>query len=267
VVVEFGNPLYQPVIDRWVAGASMPMDSVRLAWRNTGQLVVWDSPVYEQFFETIRRLNASRPVAEQLRIVLGDVPIHWAWTDSATQIPREFGYRDPITLEIIEHEVLGRNRKALVVIGAFHLPRLEARNGFQPGPLERASLGDALAQKRPGKAFLVWTVAGSTRLLADTLGNPPAGSLFLATNPRLMNVSSRVLGGPASAVAKHPILSRQIDAVLVLGQSDEIALPSPSIYTGEYAAELRRRARILNAYYGVDWFPGEVEKAIRGEKP
>ncbi|QRN94682.1 hypothetical protein JRI60_37025 [Archangium violaceum] len=57
IVVEFGNSRYQGVMDRYVAGESVPAEELRLAWRNTTQLLVWDSPLYEQFFTTVRDVS------------------------------------------------------------------------------------------------------------------------------------------------------------------------------------------------------------------
>ena len=37
IVVEFGNALYQPTMDRFVAGAAVENADLRLVWRNTTQ--------------------------------------------------------------------------------------------------------------------------------------------------------------------------------------------------------------------------------------
>jgi hypothetical protein len=108
IVVEFGNPLYQGLIDRYVAGESVPIDSVRLAWRNTTQLLAWDSPLYERFYETVRALNSARPRDRHIRIVAGDPPIDWSRTSRAEDIPRTYGFRDIETIRIIEREVLAK---------------------------------------------------------------------------------------------------------------------------------------------------------------
>src|SRR5580658_3259823 len=37
VVVECGNPLYQPLLDRYIAGEDVPLIDVRRVWRNADQ--------------------------------------------------------------------------------------------------------------------------------------------------------------------------------------------------------------------------------------
>ncbi|MGA7925059.1 MAG: hypothetical protein WCA20_03565 [Candidatus Sulfotelmatobacter sp.] len=37
VAVECGNSLYQPTLDRYIAGADVPLSEVRQVWRNTTQ--------------------------------------------------------------------------------------------------------------------------------------------------------------------------------------------------------------------------------------
>ncbi|MGA3347492.1 MAG: hypothetical protein ABSC33_00640 [Candidatus Sulfotelmatobacter sp.] len=35
IAVECGNSLYQPILDRYIAGANVPLPEVRQVWRNT----------------------------------------------------------------------------------------------------------------------------------------------------------------------------------------------------------------------------------------
>lgn len=51
IVVEFGNSLYQDVMDRFVRGEDVSYDALRQVWQNTTQPnAVWDRPIYEDFF-------------------------------------------------------------------------------------------------------------------------------------------------------------------------------------------------------------------------
>jgi len=87
IVVEFGNPLYQGAVDRFVSGEPVPYDSVRFAWRNTvvSPNTVWDSPVYEQFFQHIRQLNLRRDDGRQYRIVLADPKVRQLAREARTR--------------------------------------------------------------------------------------------------------------------------------------------------------------------------------------
>ena len=65
IVVEFGNALYQEVADRFVL-ENEPIANAELQriWRYTiGGGVLWDAPVYAQFFRNVRALNWMRPRA------------------------------------------------------------------------------------------------------------------------------------------------------------------------------------------------------------
>ena len=48
IVVEYGNSLYQKVVDRYIAGEDVPIEEVQKAWRNTMALGPV-SPVYPYF--------------------------------------------------------------------------------------------------------------------------------------------------------------------------------------------------------------------------
>lgn len=76
VVVEFGNARYQPLMDRFVNGENIDDSELRRVWQDTTQLnTVWDTPIYEEFFRTVREVNSSLPAERRLRVLLGDPPI------------------------------------------------------------------------------------------------------------------------------------------------------------------------------------------------
>ena len=78
IVVESGNSRFQDVVDAFVGGQPVPDTTLRQVWQNTTVAnFVWDRPIYEQFFRTVRDVNASLPKQKQLRLLLGDPPIDW----------------------------------------------------------------------------------------------------------------------------------------------------------------------------------------------
>src|SRR5215211_6782184 len=83
VVLEATNVRYQPILDRFIAGDSVPRDSLRLVWRNSTQLLLWDSPVYEELVETIRTANRKLPAGHKLRVLASDPPIDWSSVHTA----------------------------------------------------------------------------------------------------------------------------------------------------------------------------------------
>ena len=77
IVVEFGNALYQDVIDRFVQGQPSRI-KLRRVWQDTTQRgTVWDRPIYEAFYRAVRDVNATLPVERRLRVLLGDTPMDW----------------------------------------------------------------------------------------------------------------------------------------------------------------------------------------------
>ncbi|WNG34841.1 hypothetical protein F0U60_15160 [Archangium minus] len=83
----------------------------------------------------------------------------------------------PETFRLLDKEVLSQGRRALVIIGNGHLLRRSPLDDFQPRPLDNAGLADALAQRYPGKAFLVWTVDGDKSGSASRLASWRPGTL------------------------------------------------------------------------------------------
>ncbi len=81
IVVDFGNPLLQPVLDRYLLdGELIPRGLLRRVWDDTTRSVelTWDSPVYEQFFDAVRSVNANLPRDKRIHVSLADSPIDWA---------------------------------------------------------------------------------------------------------------------------------------------------------------------------------------------
>jgi hypothetical protein len=50
IAVECGNSLYQPILDRYIAGQDVPLTEVRQVWRNTTQPSCGFSTFYEELF-------------------------------------------------------------------------------------------------------------------------------------------------------------------------------------------------------------------------
>jgi hypothetical protein len=74
VAVECGNSLYQPALDRYIAGADVPLSEVRQVWRNTTQPMCGLSGFYEELFPLIRRINQALPPEKKLRVLACDSP-------------------------------------------------------------------------------------------------------------------------------------------------------------------------------------------------
>jgi hypothetical protein len=126
IVVETGNALYQDLMDRFIRGDDVPSESLRRVWQDTTQpFTTFDNPIYEEFFRTVRTVNATLPRSRQLRVLLGDPPMDWnrVTSDDRTAWNNAMAQRDSYPAGLIRREVLAARRHALVIYGGMHLQR------------------------------------------------------------------------------------------------------------------------------------------------
>src|ERR1035438_3495037 len=116
IAVECGNSLYQPILDRYVAGDDVPFTEVRKVWRNTTQPMCGMSGFFEQFFPLVRAINQKMPPGKRLRVLAGDPPIDWDQVKTF-QDYLKFTDRDVSVASVMEKEVLSKHRK----IGRAHV--------------------------------------------------------------------------------------------------------------------------------------------------
>jgi hypothetical protein len=122
IVIEFGNPLYQAVLDRYVNGEEVAHSELSQVWELTtqGQSSVWRSPIYEDLITTVRYVNRDLPLNRRLRIIAGDYPADAMYFQKMHPVDR-----DAAAANAIQREVLDKKHKALVIFGAMHLIRTE----------------------------------------------------------------------------------------------------------------------------------------------
>jgi hypothetical protein len=120
IEVEFGNSLYQPMLDRYIAGESVPFTEVQKVWRKTGQPASGASAFVEQFFPLVRALNQKLSPERRLRVLAGEPPVDWDQIKSMDDIIR-LVHRDASAASVMEKEVFSKHRKALMLYGTFHL--------------------------------------------------------------------------------------------------------------------------------------------------
>ncbi len=120
IAVECGNSLYQPVLDRYIAGEDVPFTEARKAWRNTSQFMCSTSAFFEQLFPLVRAINQKSPPGKRLRVLACDPPLDWDQIKSGTDFQKGFD-RDISAATVMEKEVLSKHRKALMLFGVYHL--------------------------------------------------------------------------------------------------------------------------------------------------
>jgi hypothetical protein len=121
IEVEFGNSLYQPMLDRYIAGEDVPFTDVQKVWRKTGQPANGASAFVEQFFPLIRALNRKLPPERRLRVLAGDPAVDWDQIKGIQDLMERHFDRDASIASVMEKEVLSKHRKALMLFGTFHI--------------------------------------------------------------------------------------------------------------------------------------------------
>jgi hypothetical protein len=121
IVVECGNPNYQPVLDQYIAGHAVQIEQLQLVWRNTTQPGRCDPRQHRELLDAVREVNRQLHPSRRIRVLAGDSPIDWAKIRRPEDMRPFLTRRDSDFAGVVEREVLSRHRKALLVIGAAHV--------------------------------------------------------------------------------------------------------------------------------------------------
>jgi hypothetical protein len=242
IVVEFGNSRYQDIMDRFVGGEDVPHAQLQQVWQNTTQAhEIWDVPIYEEFFQEVRKINAKLPRKRKLRVLLGDLPIDWdqikTFEDKLKAVRT-----DTVPAGIIEREVISKRRRALVIYGDMHSVRrntywmMEDKAAAEKRYAKPVETIVALLERSGVKVFSIRT---STNILADLqpdiatwtppklallAGTPLGQASFLFYYPddiyirRPDNTWEQVKADPQ----RSPRMQDQLDAVLYIGPESSI---------------------------------------------
>jgi outer membrane protein OmpA-like peptidoglycan-associated protein len=233
IVVEFGNARYQPIVDRYIAGEAVERDALRGAWENTTQISgIWLLPMYEAILADIRAVNATLPLNQRFRVLLGDPPIDWRQVTSPADDDMN-DQRDAHYAWVVDRQVLDRNRKALLFLGGAHI----GRNVIFPN-----SLIHLLDARHPGKTMVVSIVDMATvePSVAARLRTWPVPSAASVRGTWLGRSDVRTVGSRFSV----GLVEDDIDAALYLSASPLVLQPPPSVVPSSIAAELGRRRRL-----------------------
>lgn len=256
IVIEFGNPLHQSVLDRFVDGNDVPLSELRSVWRDTTQPGTWDSPVYEEFIVAVRLINARLPSSRRLRILAADYPINWDPT--AADKVLNVDARDEFAAGLIQREVLNKNRKALLLFGSAHLYR--SRPGTIINLLQDHSKTTSFVivpiggPELPAPIIEIAARPDNPVLLAmdTTLGDLAAGDVLEKGTQRI-----KVIDGKPIFIDGKPVfipvfeagvkVRESADACLYFGNvNPEFVEPPRTLYEGTpYGIEMQRRRKLL----------------------
>jgi hypothetical protein len=213
VVVESGSAAHQEVMDRYIRGESVPRKELRLAWEDTTNADgPWDVPMYEEFFTAIRTLNTSLPAARKLRVLLGDPPFDWEHATREESI-RIGLRRDSFPAELIQREVLSKQRRALVIYGDMHLARKPLGSNLVTRLVEMKA-----------RVLNVWTHTTATdlRTVQADVSSWPKPALALVSGTTLGAAPLRVFRSIPQG--EESPMQEQFDAILYLGPPSSITV-------------------------------------------
>jgi hypothetical protein len=189
IAVEFGASANQSIIDRYVAGAEVPRAELQRVWSETSQTSgVWDSPLYEQFFGTVRQVNLRLAAGSRFRVLLMDTSAPPPDCSASASCEGDLIDRDDHFAQVVEEQSLSRGRHSLIVAGVGHVLRGNGRNplsvidrleSFSPGstwvviPNEGPVLQDDVIQR----AVQGWPVPTLSTLAGTSIGRQPSSIL------------------------------------------------------------------------------------------
>ena len=220
IIVDFGNPLLQPVLDRYlIDGELMPNSVLRQVWDDTTESpdLTWDSPLYAELFDTIRAVNLGLPREQRLRVTLADVPISWRKIQTKEQWLKLRGQPREDAMATAVEDILGQDERALVISAGVHLYRNSSLTSNARALIEKVA---------PGRLFLVlpqarFGAADSYKEVDRREQAIPPGSITLLRNTWL---GARLMTGASDS----PRLEDVADAVLYLGSSDRLTKIQPT---------------------------------------
>lgn len=161
IVVEFGSSRYQDLIDRFMRGDEIPDAALRQVWQNTTiPGVTHDGPYVEEFYRTVREINASLPWEKRYRVLLGDPPIDWDHITNKNDLRKWTVLRDSYPADLIRREVTVRGRRAIVAYGHLHFPRKEMLSNYDMSNWQAQTMTSLLESVAGTKVFAIWAEGG-----------------------------------------------------------------------------------------------------------
>lgn len=273
IEIECGNSLYQGLLDGYTSGADVPFREVQKVWRNTTQPPCGRSGFYEVLAPLVRAINRNLPKERALRVLAADPAFDWDRLQSAEDLRQAVLSlrRDTSIASVIEKEVLAKHRKALMLMGTFHLLHgagatgmIEARHPNSVFVISELGTFEERAANGPSGRFANWPNPAMARVKGTSMGKLGLENFLPA--PYIMDQDCNPhheFTGPL----RKPV-EELFDAVLYLGPQDLRLwekIPADIVLDAEYKKELRRRATLSGSPGAADEL--ERQSAERAENP
>jgi hypothetical protein len=267
---ECGNSLYQPVLDRYIAGENVPFTEVQKVWRKMGQPACAASGFVEQFFPLVRALNQKLPRSKGLRVLAGDPAVDWDQIKSMQDLMERHFDRERSIASVMEKEVLSKHRKALMLFGTMHLMH---------GTRSAVSLYE---KDYPNLTFVISELGvfdtDLPTLSSSRLATWPIPSLALANGTWLGALGLDHFIPPPTHIDENDCkvhnefpqmlqkpMEKLVDAFLYLGPQDlrlREKIPADIALDASYRAELQRGGDMLGFPDAGSETPAEFDQQI-----
>jgi hypothetical protein len=212
--------------------------------------------VYETFFRTVREINATLPAEERYRVLAGDIAVDWDTIRELDDLMPYFGtFRSEHLFQVVRREVLGKNRKALLIAGGAHTSRRSMVRRRNSGlPWAEVSTGALLDLYYPGALFVIGALKKEEGFDYARLASIPHGTLIPVAGTWLGSLEANMItnmrnydGTPFTLYGEAQI-EDMVDALLYWGPPDDyIYTPPPAhIYQDDaYWNTLNQRSLML----------------------
>ena len=250
VMVEWGNPVYQELVDRYLLKLEpIPIDSLAPVWINTDAPDLWGRlTLMPAFYEAVRAINEHLEPARRIRVIGGCEPIDWSRAQTQEDVAR-YAYKSNWAAHVImEHYNPEPSRKLFTIYGEGHVNR---RGTLTADARQKVSLD---------QWFMVGVIRerGADADLITRLGDPAqpfyAGTDKLPTAPPYPRDLSSARQEPLTSV---------MNAVVYLGPEPDRSMSHAVELTPAQQAEVARHNQIkgnlnqlMQLRYGhrADWF-------------
>jgi hypothetical protein len=269
IVFESGNSLYQPILDRYIAGEAVPFTEVQKVWRKMGQPAAGASAFVEQFYPLVRALNQKLPPERRLRVLAGDPPIDWDQIKSPEDVMKRV-HRDEGIASVMEKEVLSKHRKALMLFGTFHtmhntpgsaVSRYEKDYPNLTFVISELGIFDTDLPSLSDSKFVNWPIPALAHAKGTWLGALDLGH-FIPAGIRI-DQDCNVHHDFPEALQKP--MEEYVDAFLYLGPPDlrlSAKIPADIALDVNYRTELQRGSAMLGFPNGASETPQEFDQQI-----
>jgi hypothetical protein len=282
IAVECGNSMYQPILDRYIAGEDVPFAEVEKVWRNTTQPMCNTSGFFQEFFPLVRAINRKLPAERRLRVLAGDPPIDWGKIRSQEDIRTSDGTydRNLNIASVMKKEVLSKHRKALMLFGINHLMH-ESADG---DPQDRSAV-QIYEKEYPNSTFVIRDMEGLEDVDSASVLSSPFASWQI---PSLVLLRGTWLGAlPLAHFSSEPAIKTDknctasiyypngpdkptekfVDALLYLGPPSlamREPVPSAIASDSDLMAEINRRAKLVGGFWEDYADIGKSEVGLAG---